>query len=145
MHSQIDRSWFLPTESPYKQGQHGLIQHVGCGLPLLSAGPKTNCGTLWALLRSIGGRVARECLPGLPYQPPPHPHTHPTTPHHTPPPPHTPHYYGMPLVLLFGNYRYLQIFEDISNSFTDILKGTPSIPETYLSSSVAWGLNLRVG
>ena len=25
------------------------------------------------------------------------------------------------------------------------LKGTPSIPETYLSSSVAWGLNLRVG
>ena len=24
-------------------------------------------------------------------------------------------------------------------------KGTPSIPETYLSSSVAWGLNLRVG
>ena len=26
-----------------------------------------------------------------------------------------------------------------------ILKGTPSIPETYLSSSVAWGLNLRVG
>ena len=28
--------------------------------------------------------------------------------------------YGMPLVLLFGNYRYLQIFEDISNSFTDI-------------------------
>ena len=28
--------------------------------------------------------------------------------------------YGMPLVLLFRNYRYLQIFEDISNSFTDI-------------------------
>ena len=28
--------------------------------------------------------------------------------------------YGMPLVLLFKNYRYLQIFEDISNSFTDI-------------------------
>ena len=27
--------------------------------------------------------------------------------------------YGMPLVLLFGNYRYLQIFEDISNSFTE--------------------------
>ena len=25
------------------------------------------------------------------------------------------------------------------------LRGTPSIPETYLSSSVAWGLNLRVG
>ena len=25
------------------------------------------------------------------------------------------------------------------------IKGTPSIPETYLSSSVAWGLNLRVG
>ena len=25
------------------------------------------------------------------------------------------------------------------------VKGTPSIPETYLSSSVAWGLNLRVG
>ena len=25
------------------------------------------------------------------------------------------------------------------------LKGTPSIPETYLLSSVAWGLNLRVG
>ena len=24
-------------------------------------------------------------------------------------------------------------------------KGTPSIPETYLLSSVAWGLNLRVG
>ena len=30
------------------------------------------------------------------------------------------HMYGMPLVLLFKNYRYLQIFEDISNSFTDI-------------------------
>ena len=29
--------------------------------------------------------------------------------------------------------------------FTAFLKGTPSIPETYLSSSVAWGLNLRVG
>ena len=29
-------------------------------------------------------------------------------------------FYGMPLVLLFRNYRYLQIFEDISNSFTDI-------------------------
>ena len=26
----------------------------------------------------------------------------------------------MPLVLLFRNYRYPQIFEDISNSFTDI-------------------------
>ena len=26
-----------------------------------------------------------------------------------------------------------------------MFKGTPSIPETYLSSSVAWGLNLRVG
>ena len=26
-----------------------------------------------------------------------------------------------------------------------VLKGTPSIPQTYLSSSVAWGLNLRVG
>ena len=25
------------------------------------------------------------------------------------------------------------------------IKGTPSIPETYLLSSVAWGLNLRVG
>ena len=25
------------------------------------------------------------------------------------------------------------------------LKGAPSIPETYLLSSVAWGLNLRVG
>ena len=25
------------------------------------------------------------------------------------------------------------------------LKGTPSIPQTYLSSSVAWGLNLKVG
>ena len=24
-------------------------------------------------------------------------------------------YYGMPLVLLFRNYRYLQIFEDISH------------------------------
>ena len=28
--------------------------------------------------------------------------------------------YGMPLVLFFRNYRYRQIFEDISNSFTDI-------------------------
>ena len=25
------------------------------------------------------------------------------------------------------------------------IKGAPSIPETYLLSSVAWGLNLRVG
>ena len=25
------------------------------------------------------------------------------------------------------------------------VKGAPSIPETYLLSSVAWGLNLRVG
>ena len=35
--------------------------------------------------------------------------------------------YGMPLVLLFGNYRYLQIFEDISNSFTDILNSITDI------------------
>ena len=36
-------------------------------------------------------------------------------------------FYGMPLVLLFGNYRYLQIFEDISNSFTDILNSITDI------------------
>ena len=29
--------------------------------------------------------------------------------------------------------------------FARTVKGTPSIPETYLSSSVARGLNLRVG
>ena len=35
--------------------------------------------------------------------------------------------YGMPLVLLFRNYRYLQIFEDISNSFTDICNSITDI------------------
>ena len=35
--------------------------------------------------------------------------------------------YGMPLVLLFRNYRYLQIFEDISNSFTDICNSITNI------------------
>ena len=32
-----------------------------------------------------------------------------------------------------------------TSSFYLYIKGAPSIPETYLSSSVAWGLNLRVG
>ena len=35
--------------------------------------------------------------------------------------------YGMPLVLLFRNYRYLQIFEDISNPFTDICNSITDI------------------
>ena len=35
--------------------------------------------------------------------------------------------YGMLLVLLFRNYRYLQIFEDISNSFTDICNSNMDI------------------
>ena len=50
-------------------------------------------------------------------------------------------------------------FYKVSSSLADLLtgkrgrkmgkfhhiKGAPSIPETYLLSSVAWGLNLRVG
>ena len=43
--------------------------------------------------------------------------------------------YGMPLVLLFRNYRYLQIFEDISNSFTDICNSFADIL-TYLQISL---------
>ena len=35
--------------------------------------------------------------------------------------------HGMPLVLLFRNYRYLQIFGDISNSFTDICNSVTDI------------------
>ena len=41
----------------------------------------------------------------------------------------------MPLVLLFRNYRYLQIFEDISNSFTDICNSFTDILK-YLRISV---------
>ena len=45
-----------------------------------------------------------------------------------------------------GNYP--QLFKgcgSLPGTCSFVLKGTPSIPETYLSSSVAWGLNLRVG
>ena len=38
-----------------------------------------------------------------------------------------------------GIFTELELFAEI------IVKGAPSIPETYLLSSVAWGLNLRVG
>ena len=37
------------------------------------------------------------------------------------------------------------VFVEGRESFLGEFKGTPSIPETYLLSSVAWGLNLRVG
>ena len=35
--------------------------------------------------------------------------------------------------------------QEMCGRFNLTLKGAPSIPETYLLSSVAWGLNLRVG
>ena len=40
---------------------------------------------------------------------------------------------------------FFQLVLDEPSSMLTAFKGTPSIPETYLSSSVAWGLNLRVG
>ena len=43
----------------------------------------------------------------------------------------------------FGGARQHLIWDESDGVWC--LKGTPSIPETYLSSSVAWGLNLRVG
>ena len=44
------------------------------------------------------------------------------------------------------NAIYRKCFsEDYKQMKSLSIKGTPSIPETYLSSSVAWGLNLRVG
>ena len=50
---------------------------------------------------------------------------------------------NFPLIL---NSNHVRVIVQVSHMFvTRILKGTPSIPETYLSSSVAWGLNLRVG
>ena len=39
----------------------------------------------------------------------------------------------------------VQLADNNKVTIGHIFKGTPSIPETYLSSSVAWGLNLRVG
>ena len=43
--------------------------------------------------------------------------------------------YGMLLVLLFRNYRYLQIFEDVSNYFTDICNSFTDILK-YLQISI---------
>ena len=44
-------------------------------------------------------------------------------------------FYGMTLVLLFRNYRYLQIFEDISNSFTDICNSITDICNSIMDIS----------
>ena len=44
-------------------------------------------------------------------------------------------------------FNVQDLFEnvDVKINIPSFFKGTPSIPETYLLSSVAWGLNLRVG